>query len=414
MDIVQLKKKYHETKDKDISNQIRDYYQQYPATISENVLLEYATGVGKSKAAMECVQGNALIIHHRILHKKNWEEDIIKWGYDFSRDYITYSSLLRKKITKQYDTIIVDECHHVTDKTLKVLKLLKPRKWVFLSATVTFDKKKLLKEIAQFSTIKVSLSDAISYGILPEPNIYIVNCHLDHKNRTYEYIIKPNLKDEGVIVADFTNYKRYLMQKAMIVVHCTQYEYLIMLNDNVEYLKKNYFKTRKEYAKNAWLRAASDRKIFLAYTKSNTAKEFIKNFKDDRKIIFSADIKQSMLISDDHDLCIDSKNGNYDVVDKFNNEEVNSIYAVGVLNEGMNIKDLDYAFILSLNGNEKDNIQRLGRSFRSKKPEVFIFVVPYSRDEEYYENLKEEIGDYTTKIESYADFKRIQEENRRT
>ena len=82
MDIVQLKKQYHETKDKNISNQIRNYYQQYPSTISENVLLEYATGVGKSKAAMECVQGNTLIIHHRILHKKNWEEDIVKWFVD--------------------------------------------------------------------------------------------------------------------------------------------------------------------------------------------------------------------------------------------------------------------------------------------------------------------------------------------
>ena len=167
-----------------------------------------------------------------------------------------------------------------------------------------------------------------------------------------------------------------------------------MLNDQVDYLKKQYFGNKQEYAKLRWLRAATDRKEFLSYCKTKHVKEVLMKFKKSRNIIFCYDIKQSEVLSANPKLCINSKIGNYDIVEKFNNKEVNSIYAVGVLNEGMNIYDIDYGFIISLNGNEAANIQRLGRSFRSKAPEVFIFVVPNSRDEEYFNNLKEEIGDY--------------------
>ena len=396
------------------ADEARDYYQKYPATLPENVLLEYATGVGKSKAAMECaayIGGDALIIHHRVLHKNNWEEEIKKWGYTFNRDYITYKSL--KKVKKQYDVIIVDECHHVTPKSLEFLLGMKPKKWVMLSATVSFDKKKLLRELTTFKTITVNIKDAIDYGILPEPNIYLVECNLDHTTKKYVYEIKINRNSNDFIPCDYHNYKKFLNKNNNLRVRCTQHEYLIMLNDNIDYLKKQYFANKQEFMKFRWLAAASDRKKFLAYTKTQKVKEFLSHFKDDRTITFAYDIDQSIEIAGNSNYCIDSKNGNYDLVEKFNDGDANKLFAVGVLNEGMNIYNIDYAFIISLNGNEKDNIQRLGRSFRSEVPEVFIFLVPYSRDQDYYDNLKEEIGDYIKPIKTYDDFRELQKQSKR-
>ena len=400
MDIQQLKKQYRESKDPQISNQIRDYYQQYPASLSENVLLEYATGVGKSKAAMGCIKNNALIIHHRILHVDNWEEEIKKWGYNFNRDYLTYASLPKKKsidhaLAMNYDTVIVDECHHITEKTVEALKkICKGKRVILLSATVSYDKKRLLQEAVKFRAIAVTLKDAIQYGMLPSPIIHKVSVKLDNIDKNYHYMIKLDRTSDTHINCTFSNYRKYLTQRANLRVNCTQMEYLIMLNDQVDYLKKQYFGNKQEYAKLRWLRAATDRKEFLSYCKTKHVKEVLMKFKKNRNIIFCYDIKQSEVLSANPKLCINSKIGNYDIVEKFNNKEVNSIYAVGVLNEGMNIYDIDYGFIISLNGNEAANIQRLGRSFRSKAPEVFIFVVPNSRDEEYFNNLKEEIGDY--------------------
>lgn len=393
----------------------REFFQQYPATISKNLLLEYATGVGKSKAAINCVKKKALIVHHRVVHKKNWEEEIKKWGADFDREYITYATLARnKKIQGEYDTVIVDECHHVTDKNLPVLKSIKNARWIFLSATVPYDKRKLLSSICNYETIKVSINDAIKMGILPKPKIYIVQCHLDGFGRNFTYRIKLNRNTDTEFQCTYSTYKRYLNSRQNLAVQCTQSEYLIMLNDQIEYLKKKYFASRQEHDKFRWLAAASDRKKFISYTKTIHVKNMLMNFKDARKIVFSHDIDQSMAISRNSQLCIDSKNGNYDLVEKFNNKEVNSLYAVGVLNEGMNIYDLDYAFIVALSGTEISNIQRLGRSFRSKEPEVFIFVVPNSRDQEYYEALKEELGDYMITIQNYDDFKRVQRQGTTT
>ena len=79
-------------------------------------------------------------------------------------------------------------------------------------------------------------------------------------------------------------------------------------------------------------------------------------------------------------------------VTRFNNGETNSLYAVGMLTEGMNLKDIEKGMIIQLDGQERGFIQKLGRILRSEEPEIYILYFSQTRDEEYLKKAIEGIN----------------------
>src|SRR5574344_1608355 len=112
--------------------------------IKTNVMLEFPTGFGKSKCALEIVKNNhwnkVLIVIPRLVLENNWNEEIKKWNAKIPEvTYVTYVSLY-KHADIQYDAIIFDECHHLSDNCLDIINTLKYKQAILLSATVSRNK----------------------------------------------------------------------------------------------------------------------------------------------------------------------------------------------------------------------------------------------------------------------------------
>jgi superfamily II DNA or RNA helicase len=79
------------------------------------------------------------------------------------------------------------------------------------------------------------------------------------------------------------------------------------------------------------------------------------------------------------------------IIDKFNNKEINHIYAVGMITEGMNLTDIQTGIIVQLDGKERLFIQKFGRSQRAEDPVTYIFYYKGTQDENYLKGALENI-----------------------
>ena len=160
------------------------------------VILQWATGLGKSKAAIDILkhlfleyisletrQGTpfkVLLIVAETAHKKNWKDEFTKWKVE---DYIwdkmvavdTYASLKNHR-HKHYNLIILDEGHHSnSDLRLDILEDITCDNVLVLSATLSTNTIFELDRIfGKFVSFKVSMQQAIDWGILPKPKIYLI------------------------------------------------------------------------------------------------------------------------------------------------------------------------------------------------------------------------------------------------
>ena len=147
---------------------------------------------------------------------------------------------------------------------------------------------------------------------------------------------------------------------------------------------------RNEAIKNKWLQYGSKRKIFLGAEKTTVVSNLIKQLKDKRFICFCTNINQAELLGKDNAVHSKKKN-NLEIIQKFNDKEINNIFAVGMLQEGINLKDIEAGIIVQLDGEERAFIQKFGRTLRADSPEQYIIYFRATRDEEYLNNALENI-----------------------
>ena len=79
------------------------------------------------------------------------------------------------------------------------------------------------------------------------------------------------------------------------------------------------------------------------------------------------------------------------VIANFNDKKINSLFAVGMANEGMNLNDIQIGIIIQLDGNERSFIQKYGRAMRADNPVQYIFYYKDTQDEIYLKNALENI-----------------------
>ena len=72
-------------------------------------------------------------------------------------------------------------------------------------------------------------------------------------------------------------------------------------------------------------------------------------------------------------------------MNQFINDEIRVLGAVKALNEGISVPNLETGFIVQLNSNPKDAIQRVGRTVRKKDDntpsDVYVLVLAGTQDE---------------------------------
>ena len=374
------------------------------------VALEWATGVGKSKAALDIIaslhtqepQFSVLLVVAEIAHIKNWQDEADKWGYNSMYNehvFVTTYASLKHQISKFFDIIILDEAHHVgSDLRLDFIQKIGFDKMVLLSATFGQELlptlKVLLKQSIEQYTITLKI--AIDWDILPDPLIYLIPLQLDNRTNseiiTEEWGVQKKRKVIKCLFEDRWTYmaKRKVYTDVTLIITCTPMQKYLFISDKIEYLKKMTFRTNNQGVRNKWLQMGSQRKLFLGNSKTEVARELLESINDKRFICFCSSIEQADELGGDN--AIHSKKDDPALtIERFNNGDINNLFAVGMIKEGQNLTDIEVGVIIQLDGAERQFIQKFGRSLRAKDPIQYIFYYENTRDQEYLDKILEEV-----------------------
>ena len=339
--------------------------------LHRKLICMWGTGVGKSWVVTKFLRKHpgfrTLILVPEQNNIKNWQDEFEKSGtLTLGVDIMCYASMHKQKNTN-WDLLVVDEAAHVdTEKRKEIFKSISAHYVLALGALIDDDQKKVLEDTyGKFQVSKYGLNNAIQSGILPTPTIYVMHMELDNKDRKYKH-------------------------KSSLL---TAKGYYDILRDKVTSAYIRYGKKATEVNKNAMLQAGLERKRFLGELKENAVKKICKSLEDANKryLCFCSSIEQAKSLSPENSftsLTPTSKK----MLDRFNNKEINSLYVVGKLIEGQNLKDIDCGVITQLGGTARITIQECGRIMRSKNPEIFVLVFDGTKDDSYLYTLTSSIS----------------------
>lgn len=341
--------------------------------LHNNLIIEHATGTGKTYSAIKIIEhfkGDWNIVIAETNHEQNWLDEFKKHKKLSLLKYVKF--FCYQSLHKHLDGInyIFDETHHLfSSKRLELFKQIKLnnlKRFIGLSATLSRTQhEKLQYVLGNYYTFKIGLSQAITAGILPEPELYFVGVTLDNTLRNHKF--------------EFNKVK-YIM--------CTEKEYYDKISDKVDWLKSRYMQTREEFHKISWLKCANDRKKFLSDCKTKHARTMLHKLKNKRLICFTGSIKQSEVLSGG--LSIHSKlikDVRTKLIQDFNSGKINKLFATQMLKEGMNLNNIEAGLIIQLDNVERYLVQVLGRTLRAIAPLQYVLYVRNTQDEKYVENV---------------------------
>lgn len=392
-----------------------------------NILFEWATGCGKTKQAIKAIDlldktkpNKVLIVIAEVAHKSNWIDEFNKWGKELLNNInldiniICYNSLHHYK-DEHFDLVILDECHHIgTEIRIDILKSIFSDRFILLSATVD---RLLINDmsfiIGPVYISAITLQNAIDWGLIPAPKIYLMPLELDNTicNQVIEEIrgkkdrlitIRCTVRDKWKYLKDKRNYPNL-----RLLISCTERQKYNDLDMKIDYYMKLL---KSKIGRNSWsceairnkmLQYGSQRKSFLGILKDKRAKEIISNFKECRYICFCSNIEQADRLGGSH--AVHSKKDDaMNVINKFNNKEINSLFVVGMLKEGQNLKDIEKGLIIQLDGKIRAFIQKSGRILRAKQPEIYIIYFKGTQDEVYLNRALEGLNpEYIVNYENH-------------
>lgn len=375
--------------------------------LNKRIILNWATGTGKTRPAILTIQQlkpkTVLLLVAETAHKKNWYDEIEKHGgIDYLQTNLVvecYASLKNYENTT-WDFIIFDEVHHVgSELRLSLLRTIKASMILGLSATISNDLLySLISIFGSFKKLTINLQEAIDNNYLAEPTINLVKLSLDTKKADQIYVKEWGTANKRVVInCTYENRWIYIKNKirypnVTLNIHCTQIQKYNLISEEINYYEKRYMTTRILAMKNKWLRACLDRKIYLGELKTDAAKKLINYLNRNNKkfICFCTNINQANELGNKNAIH-SHRNDSLEVIDSFNSGHIQSIFAVGMLQEGQNLNGIEVGIIVQLDGKDRAFLQKIGRALRSDNPIEYIFYYENTRDEEYLKKVTEGI-----------------------
>lgn len=360
------------------------------------IVFELATGVGKSKIAIDLVNSivannknaKVLLLVAKKIHKQNWIDEINKWSGKFLQNTtIECYESLKKYEDETFDIVIADEAHHLnSDLRLDLLfSLTINSNIICLSATMPVILKTILKNKYSTSIISVSLQEAIDNNILPSPKILLLPLHLDSLSPTEVITKNPKAKGKAISCKYIERWNFIKQKNNKVLISCTQIQYYEELCSQITFWKRRTMQTNNEICRNKWLSLCGQRLKWLSDCKSYVLQAILVKLKHERVITFCNSIAQTELLGK---YCINSKNKESENnILLFNNLKINHITSCNMVNEGMNLVDTRFGIYGNLNASETITRQRMGRLLRHKEP---IIIIPYfvgTREEELVEKM---------------------------
>lgn len=327
-----------------------------------------ATGIGKSKIAIMAIEWlmsvkpgarMLMVVPTEALRDENWPSEFAKWldpvtAAELSQqlEIICYASVPKYQ-GNHYDLVILDEVHHITERSGVLFTNNRIHRTLGLSATPPNAKADWTKHeiISTFCPVVFvySLDQGVRDGVVADYEIVVVVEPLDNINKTIQ---------GGTAKAPFmtTEYK--------------QYEYL----SNV--VKKTQAMPQGPHKVNAMKFAMLRRTRFVYDLPSKTAlaKEVLKRLPEDARIItFCGGIEQSReLFGED---VYNSKDKRLGKLQEFKDLKIKRLGVVNAVDEGHNIPGLDIALIVQTNSSDRTIIQRLGRILRHRPGHKGLAVI---------------------------------------
>lgn len=385
------------------------------------VALLWATGLGKSRVAIEMAnylqsrkkerELKVLLVVAETAHKSNWEVELAKWKFKSNNINIECYASLAKYRNTYWDLIIFDEAHHLgTDLKMDILSSMPVDNVILLSATLPESVIQALTRIfGEFLVSKIPLKKALEWKMLPEPKVYLIPLSLNKEHYTCTIVEEWGKKEDRVTYEClFQDRWMYLRNKnkypnATLVIHCSEQQKYDYLSNQFEYWKNLFLSRRQEFIKNKWLQTGSKRKRFLGELKTDVVRSLLCKVSNKRLICFCTSIEQAEQLGGQnaiHSKRVDS----LQIIEDFNRKRINNLFAVGMLQEGQNLTDIEVGIIVQLDGQERAFIQKFGRSLRAEDPIQFIFYYENTRDTEYLRNVLEGVNKkYITKIYKLED-----------
>ena len=368
----------------------------------QRVILKWATGCGKSKMTIELVNhqtqplrsgktlSRVLFVVAERAHINNWQDEFDKWRLNTevaNVDMCCYASL-KKFATNSYDVVVLDEAHHCfSERRIAALEELKnnlyPNAHIYLlSATLPSGKQDMIESIfGKFTTSTVTLKDAIKEDILPDPKVYVIEMSLDNVKKHQEIKIG---NDPNAPIVKWEDKARYVYKNIPCIIQCTESQKNQFLTQKVEYWKDRYLLSHQEFQRVKAANYGSQRKRFLGELKTAAVRQLLTILGNRRCVCFCASVAQAESLSTANTVSSKrSQKANQMIIDAFNKKKLNSIYAVGMITEGMNLSDIQAGIIIQLDGKERLFIQKFGRSLRAEDPITFIFYYKDTQDERY-------------------------------
>jgi len=351
----------------------RDELQDQAVKLLENnqkLICQWATGTGKSSIAIKFLKGHptfrCLIVVPETNNIQNWRDEFRKFDVtDDKVEIICYASI-HKYTGTSWNLIVYDEMPHIdTEKRVAACKSVAARYVLALGAVIDDDERYSLESVyGRFETSVVSLRKAMALGILPSPTVNVIHMRLD----------------------------AYTMDRIVNGRRCSAKDAYDHIQAKVTKAVSDYNANSNNFNKQRMLRAGNERKRFLGALKEDAMSDICQRLKDGCKrfLCFCSSIKQAESLGGQ--LAFTSKTPtSLKLLDKFNNKEINSLYVVGKLIEGQNLKDIDCGVIGQLGGTQRITVQEIGRILRSDNPVIYIPVFDETKDDSFLYTLTSSI-----------------------
>ena len=354
------------------------------------LILNWGTGVGKSRVAINAMnvilnsvpEARFLLMVQETAHKQNWINEMIEAvGMDRTGFILTHTTIdcyasLKKHEKTQWDLIVFDEGHHLRSPIRQnIIKSMQASRVLILTATASDnnDGDDMLETLnftfGRFMSMTFGLQDAIDSNVLKQPEIHIIPVVL---NKDYQ--------------EKYDEMSEYQDKK------CSEY-----------FERRHYYRLEEEDpenedtedAKAKWLNAGARRKRMLGHAKTKVAKRLLNNELKKKKLIcFCASVEQiKWLGGENHVSSQNTAKQNRLAIDMFNEGRQQRLFAMGMLQEGQNLKGIESGLIIQLDGKARPFIQKFGRVMRSDTPVLYIIYAKDTHDEGYLQNALSGIND---------------------
>lgn len=289
--------------------------------------------------------------------KESWKKDFEARGYDDSHVTYTTHLSLKKHLEKQFDLIVIDEIHLLSEAQIEVAREMIDKHMEFshlgghvlgLTGTLSsFTEKTLREELELCVVAEYSIDQAIKEGVIVDYEITVVGVPLDNKRKQ--------------------KYKSgYRTEKAQFVA----YGYVI---DSLE----------RQGRSTMFLRLARMRIIQNSIAKMEKTRELLKKHRDERILVFCGvtKIADQLGIQSYH-----SKKEEKKVFDDFVEGKGKHLAVVKIGNTGVTYKPLNRVIINYFDSNGENLAQKINRcmamEYDNPDKKAHIYIVCSNEDVE--------------------------------